>query len=121
MAKNTKTINITIKASKDAFTSFFRHLKGEKEKEFDFSEISALRQLLNNEKARILHVIKHEKPSSLYALAKILKRDFKSVQQDVKLLEHFPFFVSTNCSLITICPVSFVLLITSMLNSYPFR
>ena len=91
MAKNTKTINIPIKASKDAFTSFFRHLKGEKEKEFDFSEISALRQLLNNEKARILHVIKHEKPSSLYALAKILKRDFKSVQQDVKLLEHFAF------------------------------
>src|SRR3989338_450698 len=91
MAKNTKTINITIKASKDAFTSFFRHLKGEKEKEFDFSEISALRQLLNNEKARMLYIIKHEKPASLYALAKILKRDFKSVQQDAKLLEHFGF------------------------------
>lgn len=91
MAKNTRTINITIKASKDAFTSFFRHLKGEKEQDYDFSEISALRQLLNNEKARILHVIKHEKPSSLYALAKILKRDFKSVQQDIKLLEHFSF------------------------------
>ena len=91
MAKNIKTINITIKASKDAFTSFFRHLKGEKEKDYNFSEISALRQLLNNEKARILHVIKHEKPFSLYALARILKRDFRSVQKDAKLLEHFAF------------------------------
>ena len=90
MAKEAKTINIAVKPAKGAFTSIFRHLKGEDE-DYDFSDVSALRQLLNNEKARILHVIKHEKPSSLYALARILKRDFKSVQQDVKLLEHFAF------------------------------
>lgn len=51
----------------------------------------ALRQLLNNEKARILHVIKQEKPKSIYELAKKLGRGFKTVKDDLNLLERFGF------------------------------
>jgi predicted transcriptional regulator len=47
------------------------------------------RQLLSEKKARILHCIKHDKPVSLYALAKALGRDFKAVRSDVRLLEAF--------------------------------
>jgi len=48
-----------------------------------------LRQVASEEKARLLAMIKEKKPVSLYALAKLLGRDFKAVRQDVKLLEKF--------------------------------
>ncbi len=83
------TREITLKESKGTF-SIFRKSSSNKEN-YDFSGISALRQLLSNEKARILDVIKNENPSSLYLLSKRLGRDFKSVHEDVKLLERFGF------------------------------
>lgn len=83
-----KVREITIKESKSGFSV----LKSSSEsKKYNFSGISALRQLLSNEKAKILHVIKTEKPSSIYELTKKLGRDFKSVSQDIKLLERFGF------------------------------
>ena len=78
---------ITIKESKGTFSLF---KKTSKEK-YNFSGISALRQLLSNEKARILSAIKHENPTSLYDLSKKLGRNFKSVYDDTKLLERFGF------------------------------
>ena len=87
MAK-TKTRDITIYESKGSF--FFRKTKTSK-KDYDFSGIQALRQLLSNEKARILHVIKNQKPQSIYDLAKKLDRGFKAVNDDIKLLERFGF------------------------------
>jgi len=80
---------ITIREQKGAF-SLFKKAAQNKE-EYDFSGISALRQLLSNEKARLLNVIKTQKPSSLYDLAKKLNRSFKSVHDDIKLLERFGF------------------------------
>ena len=58
---------------------------------YDFSGLSDLRKLLSNEKAKILDTIKLSKPSSIYELSKKLKRNFKSVYEDVKLLERFGF------------------------------
>jgi len=52
-------------------------------------DISDVRSLLNNEKAKLLHVIKTKKPNSIYALAKLSGRDFKSVRQDLELFEKF--------------------------------
>lgn len=85
----TKTREITITQSKGAF-SIFRKPGVLKEK-YDFSGVLALRQLLSNEKARILHTIKAQKPNSIYELAKKLGRSFKAVSDDVKLLERFGF------------------------------
>ena len=85
----TKTFEITIKESKGAFSIFKK--SGFSKKDFDFSGLSSLRQLLSNEKARILYVIKTQKPNSIYDLAKKLKRGFKSVNDDVKVLERFGF------------------------------
>ena len=89
MTTKTKTREITITESHGAF-SIFRKQKITKE-DYDFSGITALRQLLSNEKARILNVIKTQKPSSIYGLAKKLGRNFKSVNDDIKLLERFGF------------------------------
>ncbi|MDP3966391.1 MAG: hypothetical protein Q8Q04_02580 [archaeon] len=67
----------------------FIFLKG-KEK-YDFDGLSSLKKILSKEKARILDVIKYKKPSSIYGLSKTLKRPFKAVIDDVKLLERYGF------------------------------
>ena len=88
MAK-TLTREITLQQAKGTFL-LFRKPKTSK-KDYDFSGILALRQLLSNEKARILHTIKEQEPKSIYDLAKKLNRGFKSVNEDIKLLEKFGF------------------------------
>ncbi len=85
----TKVREITITESKGTFSIFRK--PGISKKDYDFEGISALRSLLSNEKARILNVIKTEKPRSIYELAKKLDRGFKSVSDDIKLLERFGF------------------------------
>ena len=79
---------ITLKRERGAFSIFKKNLD---KQNYDFSGILELRQLLSNEKARILYVIKTQKPNSIYDLAKKLKRGFKAVNDDVKLLERFGF------------------------------
>ncbi len=90
MAKKTKTRQITIVEEGGTFSAFFKKFTGEK-KDYDFQGLSSLRSLLSNEKARIINIIKTKNPKSIYDLAKILKRDFKSVSDDIKLLEKFGF------------------------------
>ena len=90
MAQKTKIREITIVGEKGTFATFFGKLYGESE-EYDFEAIAALRSILSNEKARLLHTIKTKKPNSIYSLAKMLKRDFKSVSDDINLLEKFGF------------------------------
>lgn len=85
----TKIREITIVESQGAF-SLFRKPVSDK-KDFDFSGLKALRQLLSNEKARMIYTIKTQKPKSVYELAKKLGRGFKSVSEDLKLLERFGF------------------------------
>lgn len=87
--QKTKTREITITESKGAF-SIFRKPDISKQR-YDFDSILALRQLLSNEKARILHAIKTQNPLSIYDLAKKLGRTFKSVNDDIKLLKRFGF------------------------------
>jgi predicted transcriptional regulator len=90
MAKTPNIKNITLNIGASSFSGIFQRLTG-KEGNYDFSEISHLRQLLSDERARILHTIKTKNPPSIYNLAKILGRDFKSVREDVKLLQGFGF------------------------------
>lgn len=56
---------------------------------YNSEDIELLRKILTNEKSKILYTLKKKKPSSIYSLSKILKRDFKSVYQDLKILERF--------------------------------
>ncbi|MAG07351.1 hypothetical protein CMI46_00875 [Candidatus Pacearchaeota archaeon] len=88
MAEKTRIIDIYEKSGR--FTSYFRKFTGQK-KDYNYSDLSLLRQLFSNEKARLLHAIKLQKPTSIYALAKFLARDFKSVREDILLLKKFGF------------------------------
>lgn len=85
MAKQIKTKTITISEKEGTFSVLFKKIKGEDKN----SEINQFRQLLSNEKARLLHVCKTKNPESIYKLAKLLGRDFKAVRHDIKLLEAY--------------------------------
>ncbi|MEK6844530.1 MAG: hypothetical protein AABX83_03860 [Nanoarchaeota archaeon] len=88
MAFKTKTREISIVDNEGTFNYFFRKIAGDKQ-DYDFNSLSMLRKLFSNQKARLLHVIKTKKPNSVYQLAKILNRDIKSVNEDIKLLDKF--------------------------------
>jgi len=85
MAKKIKSKNITIDEKEGSFLSVF------KRKPKKYAGIIGLRQVLSNEKARMLHIIKSKEPESIYKLAKLLGRDFKAVRHDIRLLEKFGF------------------------------
>lgn len=85
--KNTKNIDISLSDKEGTFNYLLHKIKGDKKQ----SQISLLRNLLSNEKARLLHICKSKQPESIYQLAKLLSRDFKAVRQDIKLLEQFGF------------------------------
>ncbi len=84
----TRVVNLYVTPT--SFSSFFKRLRGQKE-DYNFSGLSDLRKMLSNEKAKILNVIKNEKPNSIYGLAKILGRNFKAVRNDIETLEKFGF------------------------------
>jgi predicted transcriptional regulator len=90
MASKTKTREVTIVDEGGAFRTFFKKFTGENSM-YDFEGISTLRKMLSNQKLRVLHTLKVQKPKSMYELAKFLGRDFKSVSEDIKLLERFGF------------------------------
>jgi predicted transcriptional regulator len=90
MATKTRTRNITITDEKGTFATFFKKLSGDSE-DYDFEGLKALRNILSNEKAKVLHVVKTKQPGSVYDLAKMLKRDFKSVHKDINVLKRFGF------------------------------
>ena len=85
--KNTKNKSITLTEREGTFSTLFKRTKNEKSS----VEVTKLRQLLSNERAKLLHVCKTKKPDSIYKLAKLLGRDFKAVRHDIRLLEHYGF------------------------------
>ena len=77
--------NVSLDTKKSGFSALFNIFSHDEE----VGEVSKVRALLSNERAKILHTIKLNKPRSLYSLAKMLGRDFQGVRKDIRLLEHF--------------------------------
>ena len=51
-----------------------------------FISLESLSKVMTSERLEVLAIILKEKPKSIYALAKLVDRDFKNVHSDVKLL-----------------------------------
>lgn len=86
MVEKTRIIDIHEKSG--TFSYVFKRFSNVKQ-DYNYSDLSLLRKLLSNEKARMLNIIKTDKPKSIYHLAKILGRDFKTVRDDLILLKKF--------------------------------
>ncbi len=88
-----KKIDIGIKGLKENLKNFANAWKKldsgkdvKKEEGIYFNSIDTMRGVLTNNRLFILKVIREQKPKSVYELAKIVRRDLKNVNQDVKLL-----------------------------------
>jgi predicted transcriptional regulator len=64
-----------------------RRIPKESRDEVGFTSIEAARNFLTRERLALMRTIRSRHPSSLYELAKMLKRDFKNVQEDIGILE----------------------------------
>lgn len=56
-----------------------------------FTSLAAVAKVLSPARMELLGVILKEKPISVYALAKLIGRDFKNVHSDVRLLVEIGF------------------------------
>ena len=88
-----KKIDIGIKGLKESLKDFadtWKKLKSgkdvRKEEGIYFNSIDTMRAVLTNNRLLILKVIREQKPKSVYELARIVGRDLKNVNQDLKLL-----------------------------------
>jgi predicted transcriptional regulator len=52
-----------------------------------FTSLEAARNFLTRERLALLRAIKARRPGSIYALAKMVERDLKNVQDDIRILE----------------------------------
>jgi predicted transcriptional regulator len=52
-----------------------------------FTSLEAARNFLTRERLGLLRAIKNGHPGSIYALARMVDRDLKNVQEDIRILE----------------------------------
>ena len=90
---NVRNIKIGIKSIDDSLNEFKDYWekieKGEKVERKEalyFESIATLRSVLTTERIRLLKSIAKHKPKSIYELSKIVNRDLKNVNDDIKLL-----------------------------------
>jgi len=90
---NVKKIDIGIKGLGESLKDFSEAWKKissgkkvRKEEGIYFDSIDTMRAVLTNNRLLILKTIRERKPGSVYELAKMLNRDLKNVNQDLKML-----------------------------------
>ena len=88
-----RKIDIGIKGLKESLKDFAETWKKleagkkvRKEEGIYFDSIDNMRAVLTNNRLLILKIIRERKPNSVYELAKMLDRDLKNVNQDLRLL-----------------------------------
>lgn len=94
---STKVIKLDVMPTKEVLRQFATALgkarKGERVEHsgISFESIESLRNVLTRRRLELLSVIRHKKPNSIYELSKILNRDIKSVNTDLKVLKDNDF------------------------------
>ena len=96
--KESKVIEFSIRPTKEILKDFAevlgRSRRGQKIKPhvgISFESIDGLRNVLTTRRLELLSIVKHRKPQSVYELSKLLKRDLKSVNTDLKVLKDNDF------------------------------
>lgn len=91
-----KTLTIQIKSTREALEGFRETFKAvetgrrvRRRKGVYFTSIEAARNLLTPNRLALLRAIRTRRPGSIYELAKVVGRDLKNVQDDLRLLEKY--------------------------------
>jgi predicted transcriptional regulator len=90
----TKTVTFTIRSEEELFSQFAETYRAvrvgrrvRRHEGVSFTSIEAARNFLTPARLALLRAVRGRRPGSVYALAKIVGRDLKNVQQDLKILE----------------------------------
>jgi len=88
-----KNIKIAVRSEDELFQEvkgvWEKVEKGEKVKKHEglyFENLEAMRKVLTENRLKILKTVRKEHPSSIYELAKFLKRDVKNTFDDIQFL-----------------------------------
>jgi predicted transcriptional regulator len=81
-----KGLGESLKDFSEAWEKISSGKKVRKEEGIYFDSIDTMRAVLTNNRLLILKTIRECKPGSVYELAKMLNRDLKNVNQDLKML-----------------------------------
>jgi predicted transcriptional regulator len=91
-----KTLTSEIKSRGEALEAFRKTFKAleaarpvARHEGVYFTSIEAARNLLTRNRLKLLRNIRAERPGSIYALAKTVKRNLKNVQKDLRILEEY--------------------------------
>jgi len=91
-----KTLTIRIKSADTALEEFRRTFKSvqdgrdvRKREGVYFTSIEAARNLLTPNRLALLRAVRSGRPGSIYELAKMVNRDLKNVQDDLRILERY--------------------------------
>ena len=96
MAMRIKHLNLKIETKTKFFDRVGKRLSaidkgqasGKLEEALSFESVEAFRKILTPKRMELLKIIRHERPSSIYALAKLARRDIKNVRDDIALLKN---------------------------------
>ena len=83
-----KSIEDTLKEAKEVMVKIKEGKSVKKKESISFININIMRKVLTNKRLELIKAIKKYKPKSIYELAKIVKRDSKSVNMDLKTLNN---------------------------------
>ena len=89
-----KRVKIGIRSAKDVLDDFVatgeaieKGIEVKREKAIYFESIEGFRKALTPKRLELLHTIREKQPGSIQELARLSKRDIKSVATDITLLE----------------------------------
>jgi predicted transcriptional regulator len=91
-----KTLTIRIKSADRTLKEFRNTFKDveagrpvRKREGVYFTSIEAVRNLLTPNRLALLRAVRLERPGSIYQLSRMVKRDLKNVQDDLRILERY--------------------------------
>lgn len=91
-----KTLTIQIKSVDEALDGFRKTFNDvaaarpvKRREGVYFTSIEAARSLLTPSRLALLRAVRTQRPGSIYELAKLVHRDLKNVQDDLRLLETY--------------------------------
>ena len=82
-----KSLEDVLEDTKEAMKKLGRGEKVKPEKGLYFESIEGFRKALTPKRLELLHVIREKLPESIQELARLAKRDIKSVATDITILE----------------------------------
>jgi predicted transcriptional regulator len=100
-----KTLTIQIRSVDTALEQFrkaFRDVEARRQVDrregVYFTSIEAVRNLLTRNRLALLRAVRSARPGSIYELAKMVNRDLKNVQDDLKILERYGLIRMTDAA-----------------------